>query len=97
MPDSRDLYKYFFFPRNSFLNFVQEITVSPGAAYEAKNLLTDMIIEKNSPEDNRLLVLNYAIDLFESDTVKFTPDEIHAFIEQFSFIENLLTYQGTRI
>jgi len=76
-----------------FKRSLQEITVSSGAALEAKNLLTDMIIERNSPEDNRLLVLNYAIDLFESDCVRFTSDEIHAFIEQFSTIESVLSYQ----
>ena len=53
-----------------------------------------MILEKNSPENMRLLVLNYAIDLFESENVKFTTDQIHAFIEQLVSVENYLKYEG---
>lgn len=64
------------------------------AAGEAKELLVDMILKQNSPEHERLRVLVYAINLFESNQVKFTPEEIHAFTDQLSVIENSMKYGG---
>jgi len=68
--------------------------MSTAAGADGKFFLVDMILEKNSPENMRLLVLNYAIDLFESENVKFTTDQIHAFIEQLVSVENYLKYEG---